>query len=91
MHFEKIGYVAHVKQENKSECLTHKNIVSTKLPLEVIHMDLFGPVSYLSIGGNKNGLVIVDIFSSFTWVFFVHDKSEVQRKSRFLSQDPKGG
>ena len=24
VHFEKIGYVAHVKQENKSECLTHK-------------------------------------------------------------------
>ena len=29
-------------------------------------------------GGNKYGLVIVDDFSRFTWVFFVHDKSEVQ-------------
>ena len=41
-------------------------------------MDLFGPVAYISIGGNKYGLVIVDDFSRFTWVFFVHDKSEVK-------------
>ena len=41
-------------------------------------MDLFGPITYISIGGNKYGLVIVDDFSRLTWVFFVHDKSEVQ-------------
>ena len=41
-------------------------------------MDLFGPIAYLSIGGNKYGLVIVDDFSRFTWVFFLHDKSETQ-------------
>jgi len=29
-------------------------------------------------GGNKYGLVIIDDFSHFTWVFFVNDKSEVQ-------------
>jgi hypothetical protein len=26
-------------------------------------MDLFGPIAYISIGGNKYGLVIVDDFS----------------------------
>jgi len=41
-------------------------------------MDLFGPVAYISIGGNKYGLVIVDDYSRFTWVFFLQDKSEVQ-------------
>ena len=41
-------------------------------------MDLFGPITNISIGGNKYGLVIVDDFSRFTRVFFVHDKSEVQ-------------
>ena len=41
-------------------------------------MDLFGPVAYISIDGNKYGLVIVDDFSRFTWVFFVHDKGEVK-------------
>ena len=41
-------------------------------------MDLFGPVAYISIGGSKYGLVIVDDFSRFTWVFFLSDKGETQ-------------
>ena len=41
-------------------------------------MDLFGPVAYISIGGNKYGLVIVDDYSRFTWVFFLSDKGETQ-------------
>ena len=55
-----------------------KTTMTTSRPLEMLHMDLFGPVSYISIGGNKYGLVIVDDFSRFTWVFFLHDKSETQ-------------
>jgi hypothetical protein len=31
----------------------------------------------MSIGGNKYGLIIVDDYSRFTWVFFLHDKSVV--------------
>jgi hypothetical protein len=41
-------------------------------------MDLFEPVAYISIGGNKYGLAIVDDFCRFTWVFFLSDKSETQ-------------
>jgi transposase InsO family protein len=41
-------------------------------------MDLFGPIAYISIGDNKYGLVIIDDYSRFTWVFFLHDKSETQ-------------
>jgi transposase InsO family protein len=55
-----------------------KNVMTTSRPLELLHMDLFGPVAYLSIGGSKYDLVIVDDFSHFTWVFFLHDKSETQ-------------
>jgi transposase InsO family protein len=47
-------------------------------PLEMLHMDLFGPVAYISIGGNKYDLVIVDDYSYFTCVFFLQDKSEIQ-------------
>jgi len=53
-----------------------KNIVTTSRPLELLHMDLFGPNAYISIGGNKYGFVTVDHFSRFTWVFFLKDKSE---------------
>jgi transposase InsO family protein len=41
-------------------------------------MDLFGPVAYISIGGNKYGLIIIDDYSRFTWVFFLQDKSKTQ-------------
>jgi hypothetical protein len=40
-------------------------------------MDLFGPTTYKSLGGNLYCLVIVDDFSRYTWVFFLHDKTEV--------------
>jgi hypothetical protein len=46
--------------------------------LKMLHMDLFGPVAYINIGGNKYGLVIIDDYSHFTWVFFLQDKSETQ-------------
>jgi transposase InsO family protein len=59
--------------------------MTTSRPLELLHMDLFGPVAYLSIRGSKYGLVIVDDFSRFTWVFFLQDKSETQGTlKRFL-------
>jgi hypothetical protein len=43
-----------------------KNVKTTSRLLELLHMDLFGPVSYLNIGGSKYGLVIVVDFSRFT-------------------------
>ena len=55
-----------------------KNVVTTKRPLELLHMDIFGPITYISIGGNKYGFVIVDDYSRFTWVFFLREKSKVQ-------------
>jgi hypothetical protein len=55
-----------------------KNIMTITRPLEMLHMDLFGPIAYISIGGNKYGLAIVNDYSCFTWVFFLQDKSETQ-------------
>jgi len=54
-----------------------KTVMITIRPLELLHMDLFGPQNYASFGGNKYGLVIVDDFSRFTWVFFLDDKTKV--------------
>jgi hypothetical protein len=67
-------------QAGKQHGVLHqsKHVVTTKRPLELLHMDLFGPVAYISIGGSKYGLVIVDDFSHFTWVFFFSDKGETQ-------------
>jgi hypothetical protein len=50
--------------------------------LEMLHIDLFGPITYISIGGNKYDLVIVDDYSHFTWVFILQDKDETQEVLR---------
>jgi hypothetical protein len=46
--------------------------------LELLYMDLFGPIAYINIGESKNCLVIVDDYSRFTWVFFLQEKSQTQ-------------
>jgi hypothetical protein len=83
---KKIDLVQLVRQGNRWEAfITARNVMTTSRPLELLHMDLFGPVAYLSIGGSKYGLVIIDDFSHFTWVFFLQDKSETQGTlKRFL-------
>ena len=66
-------------QVGKQVANTHpnKSQMSTHRPLELLHMDLFGPTSFVSIGGNSYCLVIVDDYSRFTWVYFLRDKSNV--------------
>ena len=50
--------------------------ISTSRPLELIHMDLFGPISVSNLGGKNFGYVLVDDFSRFTWTFFLKHKNE---------------
>jgi hypothetical protein len=78
VQFEK-DRVCNACQAGKQVGIPHppKSIMTTTQPLELIHMDLFGLVAYLSFGGDKYGLVIVDDYSHFTWVLFVYDKCQV--------------
>jgi hypothetical protein len=52
----KTNLVQHVKQGSTHH---NMNVMTTSRPLEFLHMDLFGPVAYLGIGGSKYGLVFV--------------------------------
>lgn len=54
-----------------------KKMVSTQSPLELLHMDLFGPVRIQSRSGKRYVFVIVDDFSRYTWVIFLYSKDEV--------------
>ena len=65
-------------QADKQVANTHptKAFMSTRV-LELLHIDLFGPITYKSLGRNLYCLVIVDDYSRYTWVFFLHDKTEV--------------
>ncbi|KAJ9538853.1 LOW QUALITY PROTEIN: hypothetical protein OSB04_031586 [Centaurea solstitialis] len=47
---------------------------STTKPLQLLHMDLCGPIRVQSIKGRKYVLVIVDSFSRYTWVNFLRRK-----------------
>jgi hypothetical protein len=37
----------------------HKNIMTTDRPLELLHMDLFGSIAYIIIGGSKYCIVLL--------------------------------
>jgi hypothetical protein len=80
VHFEK-DRVCSAYQEGKQVGVhhSHKNIMTTDMPLELLHMDLFGLIAYISIGGSKYCLVIVDDYSRFTWVFFLQENHKPKK------------
>jgi transposase InsO family protein len=65
-------------QAGKQVVIHHplKTMISTSKPLELLHMNLFGPTLYKSIGVNLYCLVIADDYSRYTWTLFLGDKSE---------------
>ena len=54
------------KQYRKSHKPKIVNSINT--PLELLHMDLFGPVNVKSIGRKSYCLVVTDDYSRFSWV-----------------------
>jgi hypothetical protein len=86
VHFEKDRiYSACQARKQVGVRHPHKNIMTTDRPLALLHMDLLGPIAYISIGGSKYYLVIMDDYSRFTWVFFLQEKSQTQETlKRFL-------
>ncbi|GKC65874.1 retrovirus-related pol polyprotein from transposon TNT 1-94 [Tanacetum coccineum] len=58
--------------------LSKKDVVvpSSKGRLNLLHMDLCGPMRVASINGKKYILVIVDDYSRYTWTLFLRSKDE---------------
>ena len=72
-----IKYVMHVWKESTRKAHSNQKIcVSTSRPLQLLHIDLFGPTRTTSLGGKSYGFVIVDDFSWYTWVLFLSSKNE---------------
>ncbi|KAJ9566733.1 hypothetical protein OSB04_002699 [Centaurea solstitialis] len=65
-------------QMGKMKRSSHKSKIesSCQSPLEMIHMDLCGPIRIQSISGKKYILVMVDEYSWYTWLEFLRMKSE---------------
>nr|GEV87674.1 hypothetical protein [Tanacetum cinerariifolium] len=53
-----------------------KTTPRTKRRLQLLHMDLCGPMRVESINGKKYVLVIVDDYSRYTWTHFLRSKDE---------------
>ena len=73
---DKICDACQMGKETKS-IFKSKNMISTTRPLQLLHMDLFGPSKIASYGGNCYACVIVDDFSRFTWVLMIKHKNDV--------------
>jgi transposase InsO family protein len=85
VHFEKAKIcIAFLAGKQVGVHHPHKNIMTTDMPLELLHMDLFGSIAYISIGGSKYCLVIVDDYSRFTWIFFLQVISQTQETLKRL-------
>lgn len=64
------------KGKHHKSTFKSKQFSSISEVFQLLHMDLFGPVSIASLGGKRYALVIVDELSRYTWVFFLKNKSE---------------
>ncbi|GKB11783.1 retrovirus-related pol polyprotein from transposon TNT 1-94, partial [Tanacetum coccineum] len=64
----------------KRSSFKSKTVPSSKGRLNLLHMDLCGPMRVASINGKKYILVIVDDYSRYTWTLFLHRGTEFLNK-----------
>ncbi|GJX43491.1 retrovirus-related pol polyprotein from transposon TNT 1-94 [Tanacetum coccineum] len=77
MKFEK-DHLCSACEQGKIHRKHHKSktAFASNKPLYLLHMDLCGPMRVESINGKRYVLVVVDDYSRYTWVFFLHSKDE---------------
>ncbi|XP_056843312.1 uncharacterized protein LOC130495810 [Raphanus sativus] len=73
---EASGSVCKACCQGKQIKVQHKQVkeITSKRVLELVHLDLMGPIQTESIGGRRYIFVLVDDFSRFTWVRFLREK-----------------
>nr|GEW54805.1 retrovirus-related Pol polyprotein from transposon TNT 1-94 [Tanacetum cinerariifolium] len=80
MKFEK-DHLCFACEQGKIHWKHHKSktAFASNKPLYLLHMDLCDPMCVESINGKRYVLVVVDDFSRYTWVFFLHSKDEASK------------
>ena len=65
-------------EKGKSNKASHrgKDMSGITELLQLLHMDLVGPVNIMSMSKKKYALVIVNDYFKYTWVLFLHSKDE---------------
>ena len=76
-------------QTGKQTKMSHKKLqhLTTTKVLELLHMDLMGPMQVESLGGKRYAFVCVDDFSRFTWISFIREKSDTFDVFKFVPND----
>ena len=71
--------------ERKTTKSLHKKVkeIRTTRPLNLLHMDLMGPMRIESKGGKRYVLMVADDFSRY-FVHFLREKSEAIEHLKFL-------
>nr|GEX32842.1 retrovirus-related Pol polyprotein from transposon TNT 1-94 [Tanacetum cinerariifolium] len=77
MKFEK-DHLCSACEQGKIHRKHHKSktAFASNKPLYLLHMDLCGPMRVQSINEKQYVLVVVDDYSRYTWVFFLHFKDK---------------
>nr|GEW53918.1 hypothetical protein [Tanacetum cinerariifolium] len=77
MKFEK-DHLCSACEQGKIHRKHHKSKTAFALnkPLYLLHMDFYKPMRVESINEKRYVLVVVDDYSRYTWVFFLHSKDE---------------
>nr|GEV17889.1 hypothetical protein [Tanacetum cinerariifolium] len=77
MKFEK-DHLCSACEQGKIHQKHHKSKTdfASNKPLYLFHMDLYGQMRVKSINRKRYVLVVVDDYSRYTWVFFIHSKDE---------------
>ncbi|KAK1550642.1 hypothetical protein Q3G72_022402 [Acer saccharum] len=83
---KKVNGVCGPCQQGKQTKSMHKKgkYLSTKEPLKLLHKDFMGLMQTESLGGKRYICVCVDDFSSYTWTYFLREKSETFDKLKML-------
>nr|GEZ07025.1 hypothetical protein [Tanacetum cinerariifolium] len=77
MKFEK-DHLCSACEQGKIHRKHHKSKMAfaSNKPLYLLHIDLCGSMRVQSINGKQYVLVVIDDYSRYTWVFFLHSKDE---------------
>jgi len=76
-YFEEIDFCEHCVYGKQSQVKFPSKTMRVNGFLEVVHSDVFGPVSVPSLGGSLYYVSFIDDFSRMTWLYFLKKKFEV--------------
>ena len=80
----KFYFCEHCVYEKHNQVSFPTKSTRSKGILELVHSDVFGPMSIPSLGGSRYCVSFIDELSKMTWLYFMKKKSKVLKNSYSL-------